>query len=91
MDARIVAGYSKQGVERNFVIRVNRGLGPEYVSGFNRQHQIVGINPDERYAMRFLSESRARKFVRLYSDAGYGLLSQDAEIIELSSSAKTGS
>ena len=52
-----------------------------FVAGFSRSNQCVQIAASADWAKLFSSEKQAQKFILDYSDAGYGLNSQTAEIV----------
>ena len=55
-----------------------------YVFGFNKTHQIVQVSSGIGLAKYWKRKGYAEKFVAKYSDAGYGLNSEDCEIVNIS-------
>jgi hypothetical protein len=62
-----------------FIVKVkNSG----YIYNINQQHMIMMFTDNKRNAKKFISPQSARSYVNKYSDAGYGLNSDDQITIE---------
>ena len=62
-----------------FAIETKLGL----VSGFSARHECVQMTDDKMFVKLFKTAKKAQTFIDTYSDAGYGLSSDNADVIKL--------